>query len=150
MAQRWFQRFNIEEENTKDLPRSGRPKLSGIENICSVLEEIPQNNNKKGLGRLSEELSALKDTIHRKSKVLGKSYRRCRSVPHEFTAQQARHKVDICRQLIGNPMDDRYIRKIVTCDEKWVYYCNSDASKQWLGPRQPAKVIVKEIGSALK
>ena len=25
---------------------------------------------------------------------------------------------------------------------KWVYYRNPDASKQWLGPRQTAKVIV--------
>ena len=27
VAQRWFQRFNTGEENTKDLPRTGRPKL---------------------------------------------------------------------------------------------------------------------------
>ena len=45
-------------------------------------------------------------------------------------------------------MDDRFIRRIVTYDEKLVYYCNPDASKQWLGPCQPAKVSVKKIGSA--
>ena len=27
-------------------------------------------------------------------------------------------RVDICHQLIGNPIDDRFIRRIVTCDEK--------------------------------
>ena len=53
VAQRWFLRFNIGEENTKDLQRSGRPK-------CRVI---------------------------------------------------------ICRQLIGNPMDDRFIRRIVIGDE---------------------------------
>ena len=52
--------------------------------------------------------------------------------------------MDSCCQLIGNPIDDRFIRRIVTCDEKWVYYCNPDTSKQWLGPRQLAKVIVKK------
>ena len=40
-------------------------------------------------------------------------------------------------------MDDWIIRRIVTCDEKWVSYRNPDASKQWLGPRQPDKVIVE-------
>ena len=50
----------------------------------------------------------------------------------------------ICCQLIGNPMDDKFIRRIVTCDEKWVYYQNPNASKQWLSPRQLAKVIVKK------
>ena len=38
---------------------------------------------------------------------------------------------------------DRFIRRIVTCDEKWVNYRNPDASKQWFGPCQPAKDIVK-------
>ena len=38
-AQRWFQRFNTGEENTKDLPRSGILKLWDIENIRRVLEE---------------------------------------------------------------------------------------------------------------
>ena len=28
--------------------------------------------------------------------------------------------------------------------KKWVYYCNSNASKQWLRPHQPAKIIVEE------
>ena len=43
VAQRWFQRFNTEQEkkNTKDLPCSGRPKLWDIENIRRVLEENP-------------------------------------------------------------------------------------------------------------
>ena len=27
VAQRWFKRFNFGEDNTKELPRSGRPKL---------------------------------------------------------------------------------------------------------------------------
>ena len=42
-------------------------------------------------------------------------------------------------------MGDRFIRRIVTCDEKSINYRNLDATKQWLGPRQHAKVIVKKI-----
>ena len=38
---RWFQRFNTGDENTKDSPRSGRPKLWYIENMRRVLEENP-------------------------------------------------------------------------------------------------------------
>ena len=37
VAQQWFQHFNTGEENTKDLPRSGRPKLQDMKNIRSVL-----------------------------------------------------------------------------------------------------------------
>ena len=94
VAQRWFHHFNTGEENTKDLPRSGRPQ--------------------KNTRRPSEELGASKDTIIRQINTLGKSYRRRRSVPHELTPQQAHPRMDVCPQLIGNPMDDRFIRGIVS------------------------------------
>ena len=42
VVQRWFQRFNTREGNTKDLPCSGGPILWDIENIRRVLEENPQ------------------------------------------------------------------------------------------------------------
>ena len=47
VAQRWFQIFNNGEENTKDLPRSGRPILWIIENISRVLEENPLQVKRK-------------------------------------------------------------------------------------------------------
>ena len=80
VAQRWFQHFNIGEENTKDLPPSGRPRLWDIKSIHRVLEE----NSHESTRRLSEEFSASKDTIHRQIKILRKSYRNCISVPHEL------------------------------------------------------------------
>ena len=74
---------------TKDLPHSGAFKLWDIKDIRRVLEENPQ----KSTCRPSEELGASKDTIHRKIKTLEKSYRSCRSVPHELTPQEAQCRV---------------------------------------------------------
>ena len=116
VTQWWFQHFNIGEENTKDLPCSGRRKLWDIENIHRVLEE---NSKKVFVGCQN----TIKDTIHHQIKTLGKSYRSWRSVPHELTPSQAQCRVDISSQLVGNSKDDRFIRRIVTCDDKWVYYC---------------------------
>ena len=109
-----------------------------------------ENFGRKSANRLSEELGASKGTIHRQIKTLEKSYRSCTSLLHELTPQQAQHRVDICCQLIGNPTDDRFIRRIVICDEKWVYYPKPNVLKQWLGSSQPAKVIVKKIGLSPK
>jgi len=47
---------------------------------------------------------------------------------------QAQNRVDICRKYLENPLDDRFIRRIVTCDEKLVYFSNSDRQNQWLNP----------------
>ena len=52
-------------------------------------------NLQKYARRLSEELSASKDTTHHQIKTLGKSYRSCKSVSHELTPQQAQRKVDM-------------------------------------------------------
>ena len=74
----------------------------------------------KSTHRVSEELGVTKDTIHHHVNTLGKSYKSCKSVPQR--------RLGICRQPIGNSMDDRFIRRIVICDEKWVCYRNPDAS----------------------
>ena len=86
------------------------------------MEENPQKS------WLSEELSISKDAIRRQIKTFGKVYRSCRSVPHELTQQQTQCTVNICRQLVSNPIDDRFSRRTVTSHEKWVYYRNPDAS----------------------
>ena len=78
---------------------------------------------------MSGELGASKDIIHRQIKTLGKSYKSCRSVPHELVPQQAQRRIVINPQHISNPIDDRFIRIIVTYDEKWINYRNPFALK---------------------
>ena len=138
VAQRWFQHINTGEENTKDLPRSGRPKLWDIENIRRALEENPQE------ALVGCQTNLVHQKIHPQIKTLGKSYRSCKSVPHELTREQVQLRVDICRQLISNPMDDRFIRRIVTCDENWVYYHNPGVSKQGSVPVKLLKLRLKK------
>ena len=81
-AQRWFKHVSTGEENTKDLPHLGVPKLCDIENICNVLEENPLKRTR----RLSQKLRASKDTVLRQMKTFGKSYRSCRLLPSELTS----------------------------------------------------------------
>ena len=60
----------------------------------------------------------IKRYIHGQIKKIGKSYRSFRSVPCELTSQKAERRVAIWRQLIiGNPIDNRFIRRLVTCDK---------------------------------
>ena len=43
----------------------------------------------------------------------------------------------------GNPRDDLFIGRIVTCDEKWVYFNNPDKQNQWLNQGQIAEPVAK-------
>jgi hypothetical protein len=43
------------------------------------------------------------------------------------------------------PKDHRFIKRIVTCDEKWIYINNLDLWKQWLDKGQlPVPLAKKE------
>ena len=105
---------------------------------------ILKKNPQKSTRTLSEELSASIDTINRQIKTLRKLYRSCRSISHELTLQQAKCRVNICRQLIGNPIYDRFIKKIiVTCGE------NASITAT-LTPRNSGSVPVNLQKSSLK
>ena len=96
VTQRWFRSFNTGEVNTKDLTRSGRPKLWDIENIRTVLEENPQ----KCTHRLSEELGASKDTTEWKGN-------KC----HPFNSRRGRLKESKNLYTIWESKLDSFLRK---------------------------------------
>jgi histone-lysine N-methyltransferase SETMAR len=108
-----------------------------------ALQQSLQTNQTTSTRRLSGELGASKDSIGRALHKLGKVNRCCREVPHELNSQQAKNRVDICRKLLENPRDDRFIKRIVTSDEKWIYLNNPDNRNQWLDRGEPAKPVVK-------
>ena len=89
-----------------------------------------------------------KNLVHQKINAptiqdTGKSFRSCRSVRHELTPQKTQHRVDIYRQLIGNSMNDKFIRRIVTYDKNGYITAT-------LTPRNNGSVTVNLPTSPLK
>jgi hypothetical protein len=90
-------------------------------------------------------LAPSKSTIHRHLTALGKIYKSCRVVPHELSAEQAQRRVEFSRKLLQSPKDHCFIKRIVSCDEKWIYLNNPDLQKQWLHKGQlPVPVAKRE------
>jgi hypothetical protein len=87
--------------------------------------------------RLLDTLGSSNGTIYRHLTALGKIYKSCRVVPHGLTAEQAQRRVKFCRKLLQLPKDHHFIKRIVTCDEKWIYLNSLDVQKQWLDKGQP-------------
>ena len=82
--------------------------------------------------RLSTEFGTSNSTVWEHLQQLNMTIKRCREVPHELTQAQKQHRMDVCRQLLENPQDERFFKRIVTCGEKWVYYNNPNRQTQWL------------------
>lgn len=139
-AAKWFKRFNNGETSLADLPRSGRPSTVNNEALRELVEQQPQTSTR----RLSAELGPSKSTIDRHLHQIGLVNRRCREVPHEMTPAQQKRRVDTCTHLLENPKDLRFWRRVVTGDEKWVFFRNANKENVWIQPGQPALQVAKQ------
>lgn len=133
-ARRWFQKFHSGDTTLERKKGSGRPSLD----IDDALQEAIDSNPAISTRDLAIECGASKDTVCRHLHSMGKVKRSSRLVPHELTPQQSAKRVEICKNLLNYPTDLRFYKKIVTCDEKWVYWRNPDTSGQWLSQGQTA------------
>jgi hypothetical protein len=140
-AQRWFKRFASGNLSLEDEQRPGRPQIWDSEATEEAAEQQPSTS----MCRLSDTLGPSKSTIHRHLTELGKIYKSCRDVTYELTAEQAQRQVEFCRKLLQLPKDHRFIKRIVTCEEKWICLNNPDLRKQWLDKEQlPVPVAKRE------
>jgi hypothetical protein len=138
-AQRWFKRFASGNLSLEDEQRPGRPRIWDSEANKEAVEQQPSTS----MRRLSDTLVPSKSTIHRHLTAPRKIYKSCSIVPHELTAEQARRRVEFCRKLLQLRTHHRFIKRIVTCEEKWIYLNNPDLQKQWLDKGQLPVAVAK-------
>jgi len=107
---------------------------------CAVLKyRVAQKPGKQT--ELAEELGVDQKTVWNHLKQLDYVHKKPRQDPHELTEAQAAKQVEICRQLLNNPLDNRFWKRIVTWDEKWV---NHDRSKRWVPIGQTPPSVPKQ------
>ena len=135
-AHKWFNKFNEGHTDLRDDPRSGCPITVNTEAIRKAVEA----KSSTSIRRLLAELDIPQTSVFRHLHAIGKVNRRCREVPHDLTKNQRQ----TCRKLLENPRDDRFIQRIVACDEKWVYFSNPDKQNQWLNPGQMAEPVANQ------
>lgn len=133
-ARRWFEKFRSGDTTLERKKGSGRPLMD----IDEVLKEAVESNPSTSTRELARECGVSKDTVSRHLLSMGKVKKSSRLVPHELTPQQSGKRLEICENLLKNPSDMRFYRKIVTCDEIWVYWRNPNTHKQWLDRGQTA------------
>jgi histone-lysine N-methyltransferase SETMAR len=138
-AQRWFKRFNEDNFDLEDRPRSGRPTVLDESDLQAALDAEPSSSTRD----LGAELGVGKSTVHRHLQQLDFVHKKPRQDSHELTEAQANKRVEVCRQLLENPLDDRFWKRIVTSDEKWVYLVNHNRDKRWVQKGQETPSVPK-------
>lgn len=139
VAQKWFKRFSDGDITLQRSKGSGRRITVDNDAIRAAVEAEPT----KSCRNMAVELSISKSSIHSHLHQLGKVNKCCREVPHELTPENAKRRISICKKLLDNPQDFRFLKRIVTSDEKWIYYRYSDNRKQWIDRGASALPVVR-------
>ncbi|GBO16201.1 Histone-lysine N-methyltransferase SETMAR [Araneus ventricosus] len=66
-----------------------------------------------------------------------------RWVPHELTAEDKRKRKEGCLARIRDQKKEKILDRIVTCDEKWMYYNNTSRKGRWSAPAESARSVVR-------
>lgn len=138
-SQRWFKKFRSGNTNLQDEGRSGRPMELDDDLLTATVEQNPVTTIEK----LAKGLDSTKTTIHRHLKRINKVSKLSQRVPHELSANNRKQRIIVCKSLLSRLKLEPFLNRIITGDEKWVFYHNVKRQRQWLSPRETGIVQPK-------
>ena len=119
--------------------KKGLSARAGAAEICEV-EDEPSLNTRD----LADELGVAQRTIVNYLHKFDFVHKKPRQDPQELTEGEAIRRVEVSRQLLDSPLDDRFWKRIVTCDEKWVFLVNLDHSRRWIPSDQNLSSVARQ------
>ncbi|GFV14657.1 mariner Mos1 transposase [Trichonephila clavipes] len=81
---------------------------------------------------------------------MGKIIKVGRWVPHELTGRQQENRKIVSEMLLACYKQKSYLHRIVTGDEKWIYFENPKRNRSYLDPGQPSKSTARPNGFGRK
>ena len=92
---------------------------------------------------VAEELNVNHSTVVRHLHQLGKTRKLDKWVPHELTENHKFKRYEVCSAMLLRNERDPMLDRIVTCDEKWIFFDNRRRSSQWLNVGEAPKHFPK-------
>uniref|UniRef100_A0A0K0EG06 HTH_48 domain-containing protein n=1 Tax=Strongyloides stercoralis TaxID=6248 RepID=A0A0K0EG06_STRER len=137
--ERWFKKFRNGDTSLED--KEGRGRNSVLENkeLKSLVEQNPCTTVKE----LAQELNVSTGTIFNNLKASNKTKKMDTWVPHELTNEQCLRRMEYSSSLLLRHKNEPFLKRIITCDEKWILYDIRKRSSQWLDRSEPPKTFSK-------
>ncbi|GBN18846.1 Histone-lysine N-methyltransferase SETMAR, partial [Araneus ventricosus] len=117
----WFFKFKAGNFDIEDEPCSGH----SIEVDCEQLKQIIDQDRNVSTQTITLELDICRKTIVNALTHINRTFKFNRWVPHELTAEDKRKRKAACLALLRDQRKEKILDRIVSCDEKWVYYNNT-------------------------
>lgn len=129
----WFRRFKSGDFDVEDKKRSGAEKKLDDADLQALLDENPCRTQKE----LAMELNVGRATISRHLHAMGKIRKLGKWVPHQLNEKQLEERITTCKKHLAAFKKHSFLHRIVTGDEKWVYYENPKRKAAYVDPGEP-------------
>lgn len=135
----WFRRFKAGDFEVSDRERSGAPQKVEHEQLQALLDENSAQTQKE----LAEQVGVTQQTVSNRLHAMGKIHKEGRWVPHELSQRNKDERVMKCLNLLNKQRRKSFLWKIVTGDEKWIWFHNPKRKKHWVDPGQATTSVPK-------
>jgi len=138
----WFRRFNDDNFDLSDKKRENRPRKVEDCHLQALLDEDDTQSQKM----LAEQLCFSSSHFHAATYHGGKVQKIGKWVPHELNDRQMERRQNTCQILLARQKRKSFHR-IVTGDEKWIYFQNPKRKTSWLIPPNHQHLPQDQIAS---
>lgn len=138
-VEKWYQSFRSRAASIQDKPHSGRPSKVKEDDVLAAIGEDRHLTTRELSVMLAVSKSCIYDTLCR----MNLTYKFNRWVPHVLTLRNKQDRVRICNQLIAQHKELQFFDRMITCDEKWIYYENTGRTGEWSGVGQAPSSVAK-------
>jgi [histone H3]-lysine36 N-dimethyltransferase SETMAR len=139
-CQRWFNKFRLGNFSLKDIDRAGRKSKIDDEILVTALEKDKSISVRK----LAFKVESSSSAIHRRLKKLGKVSKCGKWIPHALSEKNKRDRLDICIYLQRLQIQEPFLDKLVTGDEKLVLYQNISQKHFWVSVNELLSAQVRQ------
>lgn len=132
----WYRRFKANDFGVQDKERSGQPKKFEDDDLLGIIKEDPCLT----LEEIGQALNVDRSTAGKRLHALGMIQKYEKWLPHKLTERQQENRKTICEMLLAR---HSFLHRLVTGDEKWVWYENPKRRKSWTMPGEPSTSTVQ-------
>jgi len=123
----WFKKFKSGDFDVRNEERGKSSKKFEDSELQALLDEDDAQTP-----QLTNQLNVTREAVSIRLKSMGKMGK---WVPHELNERQENRKTT-CEMLLAKRKS--FLHRIVTGDEKWIYFENPKCKRSWVTPGEPS------------
>ena len=125
----------------QDEPRTLRPITLAEDRLQETVEQNPRVTTRE----LAMGFEVSHTTIVTRLRAHGFVSKLNEWVPHDLSERNKIERLAKCSSLLARHNERPFLDRIVTCDEKWVFYDNLERGRSWCAPGQPPQKKPKRL-----